>query len=110
MKNFRNLSLITFTLIVFIACESKPVPDNLIKATVIVNGERDTVINDLGKGHGNTAVSESCIKSLIGIIHTTENYKMLTTSIPPQNMIYYINWITSKKPMDIGDDSKIVNG
>jgi hypothetical protein len=35
---------------------------------------------------------------------------MLTTSVPPQNMIYYINWITPKEPMEIDNGRKIVNG
>ncbi|HEY8782322.1 MAG TPA: hypothetical protein VIM16_11930 [Mucilaginibacter sp.] len=112
MKNLKPVFLAGMALIGVAACDSEPEPaaDNIIKTTVTVNGEKDTVINNLGKGHENADVSASCIKCLIGIVHTTENYKMLTTSIPPQNMIYYINWITAKNPIEVGRARKIDNG
>jgi len=78
--------------------------------TVVVNWKKDSVINNAEKNYGNATVSEPCVKCLVGIIQQTEKYKMLITSILPQNIIYEINWITSSTPKDMGNGIKIING
>jgi hypothetical protein len=88
----------------------KPVSNNITKTIVIVNGKKDSVINNPQKNYGNATVSEPCVKCLIGVIQRTKNYKILTAKVEPQNIIYNVNWITSSKPVVIGDSNKIVNG
>jgi hypothetical protein len=88
----------------------KPISNNITKTTVVVNGHKDSVINNPQKNYGNATVSEPCVKVLIGVIQLTKNYKMLTTKVDPQNLIYNVNWITSSKPVAIGDNGQIVNG
>ena len=89
----------------------KPVSNNIHKQAVLVNGAKDSVINNSRQNYGNVAtVSEPCIKCLLGIIQQTDNYKKLTSSVPPQNVIYNVNWITSTNPVNIDSNRKINNG
>ncbi len=88
----------------------KPISNDITKTTVAVNGKKDSVINNPEKNYGNATVSEPCVKSLLIIIQNTDSYKKMTSAIAPQNIIYDVNWITSSKPMDIGNGDKIVNG
>ena len=99
-------------LIVFAACNSKPKPisNNITKTVVDVNGKKDSVINNPEKNYNNATVSEPCVKCLIGVIQSTAKYKMLTTSVPAQNIIYDVNWITSKNTVSVGNSIKIING
>jgi hypothetical protein len=113
MKSIKHLALIGITLIGLICCnrsKPKPVSKDITKMTVTVNGKKDSVINNPEKNYGNATVSEPCLKCLLRVIHKTDRYKKLTSAIPPQNIIYDVNWITSSHPMDIGNDTKIVNG
>jgi len=88
----------------------KPISNNITKTTVVVNGKKDSVINNPQKNYGNATVSEPCVKVLIGVIQLSKSYKTLTIKVDPQNLIYNINWITSSKPVAIGDSGQIVNG
>ena len=112
MKNIKDFVLVVTALVGVAACNSNPQPvsKDIIKTTVTVNGKKDSVINNPEKNYGDATVSEPCVKCLLGIIQATKNYKMLTTSVPPENIIYDVNWITSKTPKDIGSGNRIVNG
>ena len=88
----------------------KPVSNNITKTTVTVSGKKDSVINNPEKNYGNATVSEPCVKCLIGMIQQSKNYKAATAAAEPQNIIYNVNWITSTKPITLGDGSKIING
>lgn len=111
--NINHIVLAGFLLIGLMACNQskpKPVSNNITKTTVTVNGKKDSVINNTEKNYGNATVSEPCVKCLIGMIQQTKNYKVATAAAEPQNIIYNVNWITSSKPVALGDGSKIING
>jgi hypothetical protein len=112
MNPVKQIAFICMVLITFTACNSKPKPvsNNVTKTAVTVDGKKDSVINNPEKNYGNATVSEPCVKCLVAVIQSTAKYKMLTTSVPPQNIIYDVNWITSKKPVNVGDSVKIING
>ena len=113
MKSIKHLVLIGVTLIGLISCnrsKPKPISKDITKMTVTVNGKKDSVINNPEKNYGNATVPEPCVKSLLLVIQKTDSYKKLTSAIPPQNIIYDVNWITSSHPIDIGDGSRIING
>lgn len=102
-----------FCLLASEACnhqKTKPLSNDITKTTVAVDGKKDSVINNPQKNYGNATVSEPCVKCLMEIIHATNNYKLITASVPSQNISYEVNWITSSKPVDIGNGAKIING
>lgn len=88
----------------------KPVSNDISKTTVSVNGKKDSVINNPERNYTNATVSEICVKCLLKIIQQTDSYKKLSTSLQPKNVLYGVNWITSKTPAYIGNGNKIVNG
>ncbi|HEY5326927.1 MAG TPA: hypothetical protein VIJ27_08000 [Mucilaginibacter sp.] len=113
MNTIKFFSFIFISIACLAACNnSKPkaVSNDIAKTIVVVNRKKDSVINNPEKNYGNATVSEPCVKCLLSIIQKTHNYKKLTSAIPPHDIIYDVNWITSTKPVAIGNDSKIVNG
>lgn len=109
--HFKSIAL--SLLLIAAACQQpkpKPVSNNITKTAVTVDGKKDSVINNPEKNYGNATVSEPCVKCLIGMIQQTKNYKIITASAEPQNIIYNVNWITSTRPVNIGNGSKIING
>src|ERR1700753_1857195 len=112
MKNVL-LFIVSFSLLI-IACnhtKPKPVSDDIHKQAVSVNGTKDSVINNSKQNYGNEAtVSSPCVKCLLGIIQKNDAFRKLTVGIPPANVIYNINWITSKNPVEIDSTIKINNG
>jgi len=97
----------------FSACnhpKPKPVSNDVTKTAVAVNGKKDSVINNPQKNYGNATVSEPCVKCLLDVVQNAGSYKKSTNGISPQSIIYDVNWITSKKPLDLGDDIQIING
>ncbi|MEO6632077.1 MAG: hypothetical protein ABIN13_10160, partial [Mucilaginibacter sp.] len=100
------LILTVFGIAALFACNHsrpKPISNDVTKTAVSVNGKKDSVINNPQKNYGNATVSEPCVKCLMEIIHATNNYKLITASVPSQNISYEVNWITSSKPVDIGN-------
>ena len=111
--NIKRCILIALAFISLVSCnhsKPKPISKDITKTAVMVNGRKDSVINNPEKNYGNATVAEPCVKCLIAAIQKTDSYKNLTSAIPNQNMMYDVNWITSSKPMDIGNGDKIVNG
>jgi hypothetical protein len=109
----QHLALTGLLLAGLAACDHpkpKPVSNNITKTVVTVNGKKDSVINNPEKNYGNATVSDPCVKCLLQVIQKTDSYKKITAQIPQQKIIYDVNWITSTKPKEIGDGSKIVNG
>lgn len=107
------IALAGFLMVCFGACDHskpKPVSNNITKTTVSVNGEKDSVINNPEKNYGNATVSESCVKCLLQVIQKMDSYKKVTTGLSQQNIIYKVNWITSKTPKEIGGAVAITNG
>jgi len=116
MKSLNGAGLTAFIIFVMAtmsACNNgkpKPVSKDITKTTVAVDGKKDSVINNPEKNYGNATISEPCIKCLIGVVQKTDGYTNLTSAIPPKNIIYDANWITSSKPVDLYNNDKIVNG
>jgi hypothetical protein len=113
MKNIKYPGFAIFILMMVAACnhsKPKPISNNITKTTVTVDGKKDSVINNTQKNYGNATVSEPCVKCLIAVIQNTDSYKKLTGALPPQKIIYAVNWITSTKPRAIGNRNRIING
>ena len=106
--------LLAFLLItVFFACnrsKPKPISNDDTKTSVTINGKRDSVINNPEKNYGNATLSEPCVKCIISVIQATDNYKKAVNGILSQNIIYDVNWITSKTPENTGIGKQIING
>ncbi|MCO5947718.1 hypothetical protein [Mucilaginibacter flavidus] len=88
----------------------KPISKDVTKTTVNINGRKDSVINNPQKNYGNATVSEPCVKCLLQVIQNTASYKTTTGTLSAQSIIYKVNWITSSKPVNLSDGSKIING
>jgi hypothetical protein len=113
MKNIKHFIFMGVALFTFNSCnrsKPKPISKDITKTTVTVNGKKDSVINNPEKNYGYATVPEPCVKCLLLVIQKTDSYEKLTSAIPPQNIIYEVNWITSSHPIDIGDGSRIING
>ena len=110
----KELFVLLCGLILNSACnhsKPKPVSDSIHQQTVTVNGAKDSVINNSKQNYGSEAtISSPCVKCLLGVIQNTDKYKSLRTSIPQQNLIYNVNWVTSKNPVEIDSSAKINNG
>ena len=99
--------------IAFCACnhsKPKPVSNDVTKTAVAVNGKKDSVINNQQKNYGNATVSEPCVKCLLQVIQATPGFKTVTGSVQAGALLYKVNWITSSKPVDMGNEGQIVNG
>ena len=110
---FRHYILLACAAIVLYACKHfkpKPVSNDITKTTVTLNGKKDSVINNPEKNYGNATMSSICVKCLLGVIQTTDSYRQLTAGQAQNNIMYDVNWITSKAPAAIGRFGKIVNG
>ena len=106
--------LLAFLLITIIfSCnrsKPKPISNDDTKTTVTINGKKDSVINNPEKNYGNATLSEPCVKCIISVIQATDNYKRAVKGILPQNIIYDVNWITSKTSENTGIGKRIING
>ena len=78
----------------------KPVSSNIVKQAVLVNGKKDSVINNAEKNYGNATVSEPCVKCLIQVVQSTNDYKTSITGVAPKNTIYNVNWIKAEGLQD----------
>lgn len=88
----------------------KPVSREVTKNAIVVDGKKDSVLNNTQKNYGNATVSEPCLKCLLKVIQSSDSYKKFTSGIAPQVLVYNVNWITSSKPLYLGNGSKIING
>jgi len=97
---------IIITLLFFIfstACtrnKPKPQSTDISKQTVLVNGKKDSVINNTKKNYGNATVSEPCVKCLIQAAQSTNEYKASIAGASAKNIIYAVNWIKAGKLAD----------
>jgi len=113
MINYRVTITIVALCTAFCAChhaKPKPISGDVTKTAVAVNGKKDSVINNPQKNYGNATVSEPCVKCLLKVIESADSYKKATAGMARQTIIYDVNWITSKKPLDLGDSVQIING
>lgn len=113
MQQIKYFGFICLLFSALVACnhaKPKPVSNNITKTTVVVNGKKDSVINNSQKNYGNATVSEPCVKCLLVVIQQTDSYKSLTSGLSQRNIIYDVNWITSVKPRAVGNGKKIING
>ncbi|MDB5062695.1 MAG: hypothetical protein JWP67_2538 [Mucilaginibacter sp.] len=78
----------------------KPVSSNIAKQIVLVNGKKDSVINNAKKNYGNATVSEPCVKCLIQVIQSTNDYKTSIICVASQKMIYNVNWVKAEGLQD----------
>ncbi|MFA6082953.1 hypothetical protein [Mucilaginibacter sp.] len=78
----------------------KPVSSNITKQTVVVNGKKDSVINNAKKNYGNATVSEPCVKCLIQVVQSTDNYRTSVAGAIAKNIIYNVNWVKAEEVAD----------
>src|SRR4051812_26331370 len=74
----------------------KPVSRDIARQIVLVNGKKDSVINNAKKNYGNATVSEPCVKCLIQVIQSTNDYKASIKGASAQKMIYNVNWLKAE--------------
>lgn len=113
MANFKIVFAAAALSVALLSCnhsKPKPISNDVTKTAVAVNGKKDSVINNPQKNYGNATVSEPCVKCLLQVIHATPGFKKATGSVPANSLLYKVNWITSSKPVDLGNKGKIVNG
>jgi hypothetical protein len=78
----------------------KPASSNIVKQAVLVNGKKDSVINNAKKNYGNATVSEPCVKCLIQVVQSTNDYKISIAGVAPKNTIYNVNWVKAEGLQD----------
>jgi len=106
-------SVIIYTVAVCVlvgACNSnkpKPVSDSISKTTVLVNGEKDSVINNPRKSYGNATIAEPCVKCIIEVIQADEGYKK--SAATAQDLNYVINYVKTTQPQDTISEIKATN-
>ena len=74
----------------------KAVSKDVTKTSVLVNGKKDSVINNPDKNYGNATVAEPCVKCMIQVIQSDSNYKQRLTGKPASTINYVVNWAPSK--------------
>ena len=100
-------SIITFcTLLVYVVIVScnnnkpQPLSKDITKSAIIINGKKDSVINNPQKKYGNATVAEPCVKCLIQAIQRTANYKASVASSAASGVNYIVNWEQGAPPAD----------
>ena len=110
---FKHYILLVCATIVLYTCKHfkpKPVSGDITKTTVPLNGRKDSVIINDEKNYGNATASSICVKCLLSVIQGTDSYKQFTFKEPQKNIVYEVNWITSKQPFEIGRFGKVISG
>jgi len=103
-------------LILCIVCGSckrnkpKPVSTSITKTSVLVNGKKDSVINNPQKNYGNATVAEPCVKCLIQVIQGNDKYKAAVASVPVKNITYVVNWVEASAPPHTTNKQAVTNG
>ncbi|MDB5288152.1 MAG: hypothetical protein JWR05_3101 [Mucilaginibacter sp.] len=103
MSKSASIIIVIVFFTALVACnrnKPKPVSSNIVKQAVLVNGKKDSVINNAKKNYGNATVSEPCVKCLIQVVQSTNDYKRSITGVAPQKMIYNVNWVKAEGLQD----------
>jgi hypothetical protein len=66
------------------------------KTAVTVNGKKDSVSNNPEKKYGNATVADPCVKCLIQVVQSTEEYKAAVTAKSAGDVNYVVNWTKGK--------------
>lgn len=107
-----------FTLLLIIAvfvtnCSNnkpKPKSNNITKTTIMIDGKKDSVINNPKKNYGTATISDPCTKLLLQNIQASDNFKSLTAGKQVSNISYTINWVKAAEPKIRSNGGKITNG
>lgn len=105
--------ILTVCLLLLAACDQskpKPISNNIEKTRVIVNGKKDSVINNPAKIYGTATVPEPCVKCLLQVIQKSDSYKKATGSVQHDHIIYAIDWVSRKNPAPQVNGNTISNG
>jgi hypothetical protein len=86
----------------------KPVSHDISKTTVLVEGKKDSVINNPQRKYGSATVADPCVKSLLKAIQASKSFREITLEVSPQNISYVVNWVKASAPF--ADTSSIANG
>ncbi|RFZ84871.1 hypothetical protein DYU05_04495 [Mucilaginibacter terrenus] len=85
----------------------KPVSDTVGRTAVMLNGKKDSVINNPQKNYGNATIAEPCVKCLLQVIQADDNYKKSTLNIP--DVKYIVNYVKTAMPEDTVSEVKATN-
>jgi uncharacterized protein YcfL len=97
-------------LFVLAACNSnkpKPVSDTLSKTAIVVNNQKDSVINNSAKNYGNATIADPCVKCIITAVKADENYKKAV--LAEKNVKFVINYVKTLQPQDTVSEVKATN-
>ncbi|MEO7214386.1 hypothetical protein [Mucilaginibacter sp.] len=104
------LFISAIALIALGACNSnkpKPVSDTVSKTAVVVNGKKDSVINNPQKNYGNATIAEPCVKCLLEIVKADDNYKKAAAF--EKDVKFIINYVKTVQPQDTVSEVKATN-
>ncbi|RWY50327.1 hypothetical protein [Mucilaginibacter gilvus] len=104
------LFISAIALITLGACNSnkpKPASDTVTKTAVVVNGKKDSVINNPQKNYGNATIAEPCVKCLLEIVKADYNYKKAAMS--EKEVKFIINYVKTVQPQDTISEIKSTN-
>ena len=107
----RPTIIILFTVIALItfSCNNKPKPvsNSISKTTVLINGKKDSVINNPQKNYGNATIADPCVRCLLQVIQADSGYKKSMAAT--NNFKYIINYIKTTAPQDTVTEVKATN-
>ncbi|AMR32893.1 hypothetical protein A0256_16435 [Mucilaginibacter sp. PAMC 26640] len=85
----------------------KPISDAINKTTVMVNGEKDSVINNPQKNYGNATIGDPCVRCLLRVIQADAFYKK--SAAKSNHIKYVINYVKTTQPQDTVSEIKATN-
>jgi len=87
--------------------QPKPVSSTLSKTVVLVNGKKDSVINNPQKNYGNATISEPCVRCLLQVIQADSTYKQSVAAY--SGLKYFINYVKTTQAQDTVSEIKATN-
>ncbi|OOQ61823.1 hypothetical protein [Mucilaginibacter pedocola] len=95
--------------IALFACKgNKPQPvSDSGKTAVLVDGKKDSVINNPNKNYGNATIAEPCVKCVIETVKADEHYKKAIVS--EKDIKFVINYVKTLEPQDTVSEVKSTN-
>lgn len=111
-RSFARLSMLLLYYIVCVSCNNnkpKPASEDVTKTAVTVNDHKDSVTNNPEKKYGNATVADPCVKCLIQVVQSTEEYKTAVIAKSAGNLNYIVNWVKGATPGDTTNKRNVTN-
>lgn len=107
-----NLAFVAVISLTLAACgggKPKPVSDSISKTTVMVNGKKDSVINNPQKNYGNASIAAPCVACLLTVIQSVDTYKNSASGVNVADIKYVVNYVKGTMPTDTVTQVKATN-